>query len=56
MFQVVLEDYRALCLTQMADQGDFVRLQTVPGIGPILALIILVCYPQRARPHRPYQR
>lgn len=51
MFQVVLEDYRALCqrrkqlevdiVTRLADQGDFVRLQTVPGIGPILALIIL---------------
>jgi transposase len=25
----------------LADQQDFIRLQTVPGIGPILALIIL---------------
>jgi transposase len=51
MFRVVLEDYRALCqrrkqleadiVTRLADQGDFVRLQTVPGIGPILGLIIL---------------
>jgi len=51
MFRVVLEDYRALCrrrqqleneiVTRLADQQDFVRLQTVPGIGPILALIIL---------------
>lgn len=51
MFRVVLEDYRALCqrrkqlengiVTRLAEQQDFVRLQTVPGIGPILALIIL---------------
>ena len=51
MFRVVLEEYRALChrrkqleadiVTRLADQQDFVRLQTVPGIGPILALIIL---------------
>jgi transposase len=51
MFRVVLEEYRALCLlrkrleadivTRLAQQPDFVRLQTLPGIGPILAMIIL---------------
>jgi|SRR5581483_8901119 len=51
MFRVVLEEYRALCnrrkqleadiVTRLAEQRDFVRLQTVPGIGPVLALIIL---------------
>ena len=51
MFRLVLEDYRALChrrqqleadiQTRLAAQRDFLRLQTVPGIGPILALIIL---------------
>lgn len=51
MFRVVLEDYRALCLlrnrleadavTRLADQPDFVRLQTLPGVGPILAMTIL---------------
>ena len=51
MFRVVLEEYRALCqrrkrleaeiATQLATQPDFVRLQTIPGIGPILAMIIL---------------
>jgi transposase len=51
MFRVVLEEYRALCqrrkhleaelVTRLAGQPDFVRLQTVPGIGAILAMIIL---------------
>jgi transposase len=51
MFRMVLEEYRALChrraqletdiVMRLADQQDFVRLQTVPGIGPILALTIL---------------
>jgi len=51
MLRVVLEEYRALCAlrkqleaevaTRLATQPDFVRLQTLPGIGPILALIIL---------------
>ena len=51
MFCVVLEEYRALCrlrkrleadiVTRLADQPDFQRLQTLPGVGPILALIIL---------------
>lgn len=51
MFRVVLEEYRALCqrrkqletdiVTRLATQPDFVRLQTLPGIGPILAMTIL---------------
>jgi transposase len=51
MFRIVLEEYRALCLlrkrleadvvTRLAHQPDFIRLQTLPGIGPILAMIIL---------------
>ncbi len=51
MFRVVLEEYRSLCqlrkrleedvVTRLAHQPDFVRLQTLPGIGPILAMIIL---------------
>jgi transposase len=51
MFRIVLEEYRALCVlrkrleadvvTRLAHQPDFIRLQTVPGIGPILAMIIL---------------
>jgi transposase len=51
MFRVVLEEYRALCLlrkrleadavTQLTPQPDFQRLQTLPGIGPILAMTIL---------------
>jgi transposase len=51
MFRVVLEEYRALCalrkrletdaVLRLADQPDFVRLQTLPGIGPILAMTIL---------------
>jgi transposase len=51
MFRVVLEEYRALCqlrkrlegeiAARLATLPDFVRLQTVPGIGPILAMIIL---------------
>ena len=51
MFRVVLEEYRALCqlrkrleteiATRLATLPDFVRLQTIPGIGPILAMIIL---------------
>ena len=50
MFRVVLEEYRQLCqrrkaleaeiVDRLAGQMDFDRLQTVPGIGPILALII----------------
>ena len=51
MFRVVLEDYQQLCrrrkaleadiVTRLAGHPDFDRLQTVPGIGPILALLIL---------------
>ena len=52
MFRVVLEEYQQLCRLRKrleADivdapaptQPDFVRLQTLPGIGPILAMIIL---------------
>ncbi len=51
MFRVVLEEYRALCalrkrleseiVTRLAANPDFVRLQTLPGIGPILAMLIL---------------
>ncbi len=51
MLRVVLEEYRSLCarrkqleadiLSRLATNGDFVRLQTLPGIGPILAMIIL---------------
>jgi transposase len=51
MFRVVLEEYQQLChrrktleadiVARLAGQPDFERLQTVPGIGPILALLIL---------------
>jgi Transposase IS116/IS110/IS902 family len=51
MFRVVLEEYSGLCRRRrqlepqvrqrLAGHADFKRLQTIPGIGPILALIIL---------------
>jgi len=51
MFRLVLEEYQHLCrqrkqfeadiVERLAGHPDFDRLQTVPGIGPILALIIL---------------
>jgi transposase len=51
MLRVVLEEYRALCAlrkrlelesaTRLGTNPDFVRLQTLPGIGPILAMLIL---------------
>jgi transposase len=51
MFRLVLEEYLQLCrrrkqlekdiVERLVGQPDFDRLQTVPGIGPILALIIL---------------
>lgn len=51
MFRLVLEEYRQLCqrrktleadiVTRLAGHPDFDRLQTIPGIGPILALIML---------------
>jgi transposase len=51
MFRLVLEEYHQLCrrrkqleteiVERLSGQPDFDRLQTLPGIGPILALIIL---------------
>jgi len=51
MFRVVLNEYLHLCrlrrqleeqvVARLADHADFRRLQTIPGIGPILALFIL---------------
>jgi transposase len=51
MFRLVLEEYQQLCRRRKQLEGDIVerltghpdfdRVQTVPGIGPILALIIL---------------
>jgi transposase len=51
MFRVVLEEYQLLCrrrkaleqeiVSRVSGHPDFDRLQTVPGIGPILALLIL---------------
>jgi transposase len=51
MFRSILQEYQALCerrdgIEQRAIQllqssKDFIRLQTVPGIGPIIALTIL---------------
>jgi len=51
MFRVVLEEYQQLCrrrktleadiVQRLTGHPDFDRLQTIPGIGPILALIIL---------------
>jgi transposase len=51
MFRGVLEDYLQLCrrrkaledeiAVRLASHPDFRRLQTVPGIGPVLALLIL---------------
>jgi transposase len=51
MFRLVLEEYRQLCHRRKALEAevvhrltghvDFGRLQTIPGIGPILALLIL---------------
>jgi transposase len=51
MLRVVLEEYRDLCARRkqleadiaprLATNGDFVRLQTLPGIGHVLAMIIL---------------
>jgi transposase len=51
MFRVVLNEYLHLCRlrreleeqagTRLSDHADFRRLQTIPGIGSILALIIL---------------
>lgn len=51
MFRIVLEEHLDLCrlrqkieqqaATRLATHPDYQRLQTVPGIGPVLALIIL---------------
>lgn len=51
MFRVVLEEYQQLCrrrkaleadvVGRLAGNPDFDRLQTIPGIGPILAMLIL---------------
>jgi len=51
MFRVVLEEYLLLCrrrkaledeiVASLSGHPDFARLQTIPGIGPILALLIL---------------
>jgi transposase len=51
MFRFVLEEYLQLCrrrkqleadiIERLSGHPDFDRLQTVPGIGPVLALIIL---------------
>lgn len=51
MFRVVLNEYSHLCrlrreleeqvVARLLDHADFQRLQTIPGIGPILALFIL---------------
>lgn len=51
MFRVVLEEYQQLCrrrkalaadiVMRLAGHSDFDRLPTIPGIGPILALLIL---------------
>jgi len=51
MFGLVLEQYLALCRLRqklekqvqqrLADHTDFKRLQTIPGIGPVLAMTIL---------------
>jgi len=51
MFRLVLQEHLHVCrlrreleesvVTRLADHADFRRLQTIPGIGPILALLIL---------------
>jgi transposase len=51
MFRVVLNEYLHLCrlrreleeqaVARLSDHADFRRLQTIPGIGPVLALFIL---------------
>jgi transposase len=51
MFRIVLAEYLALCRLRrqleiqaqerLADHADYQRLQTIPGIGPVLALTIL---------------
>jgi transposase len=51
LFRVVLEEYQHLCalrkrleaevVERLGAHPDFVRLQTLPGVGPILAMLIL---------------
>jgi len=51
LFRLVLEEYEDICrrrsalerdaVTQLSGHQDFQRLQTLPGVGPILALLIL---------------
>jgi transposase len=51
MFRIVLEEYQQLCdlrkrveaeaVTRLEAHPDFIRLQTLPGVGPILAMLIL---------------
>jgi len=51
MFRLVLEEYAALCErryqleehieSKLGGHPDFRRLQTIPGIGPVLAMLIL---------------
>ena len=51
MFRIVLEEYQQLCrrrktleadiVVRLRGHRDFDRLQTVPGVGPILAMLIL---------------
>ena len=51
LFQIVLEEYQQLCrlrkrleadaVERLREHPDFVRLQTLPGVGPILAMLIL---------------
>jgi len=51
LFRIVLEEYQHLCrlrkqleadaVERLRTHPDFVRLQTLPGVGPILAMLIL---------------
>ena len=41
LFRSLRKRVEADVVIQLADQPDFVRLQTLPGIGPILAMTIL---------------
>jgi transposase len=51
LFRIVLEEYQQLCrlrkrletdaVERLGKHPDFIRLQTLPGVGPILAMLIL---------------
>lgn len=51
LFRIVLDEYRQLCrlrkrleseaVAHLGTHPDFIRLQTLPGVGPILAMLIL---------------